>query len=105
MHAVRAWCLLITFRSESVGSGLPGIDMQFRWVALITLWTMFIGPILAGSSRPTRFLRKCPVKASPKVERFTKQPSPPTHIMTIINGDYVRKAVFTRDSCEGLRTR
>jgi len=29
--------------------------MQFRWVALIALWTFLIGPVMSGSSRPIWF--------------------------------------------------
>jgi hypothetical protein len=44
----------LPFARLGAESGLLGFGMQFRWVAFITLWTMFIGPILAG---PARFVQ------------------------------------------------
>jgi hypothetical protein len=42
--------------------------MQFRWVALITLWTFLIGPILGAPSNSAKAHRKAPtpvVKTAP----------------------------------------
>jgi hypothetical protein len=34
--------------------------MEFRWAALIALWTCLIGPILGAPSRPASPARKAP---------------------------------------------
>jgi hypothetical protein len=42
--------------------------MQFRWVALITLWTFLVGPILGAPSGTAKAHRKAPpvaVKTAP----------------------------------------
>jgi hypothetical protein len=37
--------------------------VQFRWVALITLWTLLIGPILGAPSGSAKAHRKPPTAA------------------------------------------
>jgi hypothetical protein len=44
--------------------------MQFRWVALIALWTLFIGPVLGPPiPSPARPARTHAVAASPEPGR------------------------------------
>jgi len=41
--------------------------MEFRWVALITLWTVLIGPIMGGPQGPRSAAhRKASIAASAK---------------------------------------
>ncbi len=59
--------------------------MQFRWVALITLWTLLIGPVVGGASRPASSARKSAVHSARmgetkprKLPRRVQRYSPPS---------------------------
>ncbi len=41
--------------------------MQFRWVAIIALWTMLIAPILGTPSSSTSSARQAAVKTVPAI--------------------------------------
>jgi hypothetical protein len=42
--------------------------MEFRWIALISLWTILSGPILARPSAPPRFQPRPEVATSSPVK-------------------------------------